>query len=76
MTAGLGSVVNMIDDDDEIMKAQDVRGPVYEPGTQEALEIAIKSPGTKLINNTLIKVQLNQNGIYDQMKISSKKSMR
>lgn len=33
MTANLGSVVNMIDDDDEIMKAQDVRGPVYEPGT-------------------------------------------
>ena len=54
--AGTGSVVNMVDDDDEIMNATDVRGPVYEAGTKESVEIAIKSPGSKLINNTLIKV--------------------
>ena len=51
--------MTMVDDDDEIMRAQ-VRGPVYENGSQEAVEIAIKqSPGTNLINKTLIKVQLN-----------------
>lgn len=58
LTAGAGSMT-MVDDDDEIMRAQ-VRGPVYENGSQEAVEIAIKqSPGTNLINKTLIKVQLN-----------------